>query len=468
MADGDKKTGMPTAGTVPDAIQWHEGMLLTPQHFQQSSLRNEALLSYHLALVAPFHWGITRLAIDTTALVGGSYRLQELEGVLPDGTVVSHSAADGQVLEVSLEPYQEQMKTAPVMVYLAVAARELGGVSVGGDLARYDSREGPSTLDENTGEGELRIPRLRPRLRLMLGERPPAKYICMPLARIGHVNETYAATSYAPPALSVPLESQLGQLCATVATRLRETAVFLSERVASSGAIGQSGRSISSESDQQIRALVSGLPGFEAVLHTGRAHPYALYVALCNLVGQVSGVGGATLPPPLPTYDHDNPLSAFDRAARFIVTMVDQVQLNYAVLPFRFSNGVYSLQIEPEWLKQRFTFGIRVGQGVRESDAIDWLDGALIGSAVLAQSMRERRVLGPDRQRIDRDDDLDLVAPRGIILFSIEADPEFIEQRGSLTIFNSSVNVEKNRPSEIVLYLSREAAEARRGQGDGA
>src|SRR4030095_11711054 len=31
---------------ISDAIQWHEGLLLTPQHFQQLSARHEALVQY--------------------------------------------------------------------------------------------------------------------------------------------------------------------------------------------------------------------------------------------------------------------------------------------------------------------------------------------------------------------------------------------------------------------------------------
>lgn len=466
MADKDRNPGQPQAAAVPDAIQWHEGMLLTPQHFQQAGLRAETLLSYQLSLAAPHHWGIARLAIDSAALVGGAYRVQDLEAVLPDGTLVSYGGSDSGGLEVLLEPSQEEMKSAPVTVWLAIAARELGGTSVGGDLARYDSHEGLATVDENTGESEIRIPRLKPRLRLMLGDRPPAKYVSMPLAQISYANETYALTTFVPPQLRVGLESRLGQICLQLATRVRETAAFLSEQSSSSGALGQSGRSLASENDQQIRALVAGLPVFEALLTSGRAHPFQLYLGLCGIVGQVAGVGGSTLPPQLPPYDHDNALVSFDRAARFILTMVDRVQLNYAVLPFRFSNAVFSLQVEPQWIGETFTLGVRGGRGVREADVVDWMDGALIGSAVLAQSMRERRVLGPVRQRIDRDEDLDLVAPRGVMLFSVVADPEFIEKRGSLTIFNTSANAEKGRPAEIVLYIHKNDHEEQ-GAGNG-
>jgi len=41
------------ADEIPQAIQWHEGMLLSPQHFQQSSWRQEMLVQYSMLLTAP-------------------------------------------------------------------------------------------------------------------------------------------------------------------------------------------------------------------------------------------------------------------------------------------------------------------------------------------------------------------------------------------------------------------------------
>jgi type VI secretion system protein ImpJ len=78
-----------TAADVPPAIQWHEGMLLAPQHFQWQSQRQEALLHYHSAAMNPFHWGVRHLRIDPVLLVDGTLRVLELEAVLPDGLVVS-------------------------------------------------------------------------------------------------------------------------------------------------------------------------------------------------------------------------------------------------------------------------------------------------------------------------------------------------------------------------------------------
>src|SRR5688572_5016340 len=79
---------------IPDAIQWHEGLLLTPQHFQQLSSRHEALVQYGTSLVAPFCWGVRRFKHHQISLTPGKFRVLELEAVMPDGLVVVHGIPD--------------------------------------------------------------------------------------------------------------------------------------------------------------------------------------------------------------------------------------------------------------------------------------------------------------------------------------------------------------------------------------
>ena len=71
------------AHDLPEAIQWHEGMLLAPHHFQQLALRQEQLLHYHTMMMQPFSWGIRKLRIDQVLLTAGTYRVLELEAREP-------------------------------------------------------------------------------------------------------------------------------------------------------------------------------------------------------------------------------------------------------------------------------------------------------------------------------------------------------------------------------------------------
>src|SRR5438105_14027397 len=99
---------MAGAYELPEAIQWHEGMLLSPQHFQQLSLRQEELMAYHLTMVSPFHWAVTHLKHDPVLLVSGTYRITELEGIVPDGLGISRSGQAGAAVEVDLPPFADR------------------------------------------------------------------------------------------------------------------------------------------------------------------------------------------------------------------------------------------------------------------------------------------------------------------------------------------------------------------------
>jgi hypothetical protein len=98
---------MTDARLIPDAVQWHEGMLLSPQHFQQADLRNQALQGYMTLLAAPYGWGVIRLRINEAALMAGRFAVTDLEAVMPDGLLVQHAdaaEANAPILQLDLRP----------------------------------------------------------------------------------------------------------------------------------------------------------------------------------------------------------------------------------------------------------------------------------------------------------------------------------------------------------------------------
>ena len=48
------------AAPITDRVEWHEGMLLSPQHFQQFSARMDTLVAWQTLAAAPFAWGVRR------------------------------------------------------------------------------------------------------------------------------------------------------------------------------------------------------------------------------------------------------------------------------------------------------------------------------------------------------------------------------------------------------------------------
>jgi len=441
---------MTVAPKLPDAIQWHEGMLLAPQHFQQMSARIDDLLHYQLDAAAPFHWGIKSLTIDTVLLIEGVFRLLEVEAVMPDGLVVYHTPATEGDLEVDLTPYTDEMSQTPISIYLVVPAKKEGQVAARGTLARYNSVEGQPVIDENTGESELSIPRLVPRLSLLITDKPPQKYTALPLAQVTYKNETYAMTDYLAPCLHVALKSPVGRLCSAISRRLREKAVFLAERISSPAAALRGPMSL--ETKLLIHAMVSGLPAFEALLSSGRAHPYALYLSLCAIMGNLSALGTGLVPPVLAPYNHDDLYANFDETRNYIFRVIDEGILeSHTAIPFDFENGVFTVRLIRAWTTPTIVVGVRGRTAMPAEEVMTWFEECLISSDANVESLKEKRIRGADREKIDGDEEL--VPTRGVTLYSVNTDAEFITPDKKLQIFNTSDPMNKRGPAEIILYV---------------
>jgi type VI secretion system protein ImpJ len=448
---------IPDAREIPDSIQWHEGLLLTPQHFQQLALRQESLLQYNAAMVAPFYWGIRYLQIEETKLFGGEVQIKQVEAVMPDGLVVSH--LEGTDLRVDLKTVQE-IKHKPVKIHLAVAARKSDYASKG-NHARYNSYEGEPVVDVTTGEGKVRIPRLVPRLELIAGETPPAKYTSFPLMEVEYKNDGFKQTDFIPPLLIVTskqqagAQPQLGSWCWTIARMVRGKAQELAGQ-AESQSQGTMTR-LDLETKSWIRSLAASLPHLEAILDTEVSHPYPIFLALCSMAGHLAAMG-PKLVPDAPFYNHNDLRSSFEPVIRYIEQAIREgLTSSYQSYPFTYQEreGVYERNFEADWRNRRLIIALRAQAGVSVTDMIKWGEDCLIGSKRHLQSMRENRILGARRKYIEGDEEL--VPSRGVVLFAVKPDPEFIEPDEPLQIFNRGERAHAHRPVEIVLHVKKPA-----------
>ena len=216
------------ASDISEAIQWHEGMLLAPQHFQQWRARKPCCICHARGL--PLLLGCTscphrsRTAGEWHSArhrVRGHHARRIARDAYPSGArrtgggpraLCGGYTPAGAALSGRASPYP----------WLGASARRRG---------RYVSVDGAAMVDENTGEGDIPFPRLRPRCSLLLTATPPARYVHLPLACVCYQDEVFALTDFLPPTWSMPLHSPLGDMCTRIARRLREKAVALAEKV---------------------------------------------------------------------------------------------------------------------------------------------------------------------------------------------------------------------------------------------
>lgn len=73
---------------------WHEGLILTPQHFQQQDRWTEFALRQHAAAALAEPWGTLSVDVDEEALTTGRLKLTRLKLCFPDGTPIDTGVTD--------------------------------------------------------------------------------------------------------------------------------------------------------------------------------------------------------------------------------------------------------------------------------------------------------------------------------------------------------------------------------------
>jgi type VI secretion system protein ImpJ len=439
--------------SVPDRVQWHEGMLLAPQHFQQADQRSEALLHYHLQANLPFSWGIRRLRFDPALLAKGILRVTELEAILPDGLLVTDPADEEEELSVDLTSYVEGRPQGALKVHLAVPALRRSHAPSAGTLARLRSVEGDVIEDENTGEGSIQVPRLRPRATLIVGETAPEKYTSFPVAVVEFQEETFSLGTFIPPSFEITPRSPLGDQASRITARLRENAAFLSEKILAASSRGESDTR-AGEMQDRLKHLVTPLGLLEALLPQS-PHPWPLYLALCQATGQVSSLQPGTIPPNFPRYDHDDLFASFEPVLGFLNRILDGVRQSYRVVPFALDDATFQVFLASEAVIGRgnLLVGVSGGKNLTEPEVDDWMRECRIGASSVMPSLRQRRIRGAQRDPAERDDELGVYPGRGTSLFRIRVDPEFIRAGEPLEIAHPSATAAGEQPAQLVLYL---------------
>ncbi len=493
--------------TIPDMLHWYDGMLLLPEHFQAAHRRHEMLVGYLARTVAPHGWGVKSLK---AGIAGTKLAVLELEAVMPDGLAFHYrvGALDKgeRPLEVDLadkKPLLGQRKR--LMVHLLVTAWSDDCIvedgPVPGRSGRYMSVKGaPLERDDpDTGKADPAAERmherpwLRPILELHVGDvSPQGKDVVLPIVRIAQDNDSRIVFDrYEPPRpalggsdyLSDNVDNglpshfaekhHLHDVARRVATSLRDKAQFLSEKVQRNRGVpgfrAAAGPAVDTRLRQLIqqfqmhqhdvenlRALVRPVPRLEGLIKDRSAHPFALYLALCDIVGDLAMLKGELYLPEVPAYDHLDSLASFDVLELHIRSMLDSLAQRFRILPFtRTMQGRFELSFHPADLGERLIIGAVRAKDQTVDSIQSWMTHADIATNERMPELKPKRISGPPRLPIGRVEALDLSPPALTSLFEVERSAEFIDRNDGLLIIENSAS---GGPTSILLYAALDSS----------
>lgn len=380
-------------------LLWSEGMLLTPQHFQQSDLYWSEQLHHQMGQLRPHFWGLLSMELDQARLTGGEVFVTRLHCVTPDGLVVHHDTAAGD------EPLSLKLSDdgGSLRLYLAVPSRAAEHSGDGRTSRRYAPAPGALVSDHNTGEGRVEVDRLRPRLELWAGEEPPPRYSSLALCELAKLSgNSWGFTAYQPPMLRVGTSRLFGEhglearIRNAVAAIRRKTRELCGRPDPDDDTV-----SIHPSYRKAIHAIASALPPLEVMINSGVAHPFDLYLALAQQVGQLSSITANPLPPTPRDYDHDDVALGFNELLATIDGVLKSIRVGYRLATFdRLRDGTFEYPLEAGWKLENLLLELRARDGGGEQALMEWLGNARIGSAPVQELLRSHRLTGAGVTRV--------------------------------------------------------------------
>lgn len=397
---------------LPDAVQWAEGMLLTPQHFQQHDIYWNAVLQQRLRGISEHCWGVRHIVMDTALLASGIFVVEELACVFPDGVPYVLQSGDPTSLRISIKP-QDLMDGRSVKVCIAMPPRT-GAMKVPStSIRRYERVPGEHpVIDEMTGIADVYVDRIRPKVELFLEQDVPAGYCAVPLIEVSRnpQNAQVEPTAYHPPMLRMGASAFLAKSTGLqrALKRLRDQMWDKLHKLTGMAQIDAQDRIAVMSGDERsqlslARHIASAAPMLDAVLLDPEVSPAEAYRALAQVVACMTRVGSNPAPLVMLPYAHLNCAPQFLAAIDFVSRKLGLINTEWDSMPFaRVGEQIYARRL-PEDISSPLYLELRLREGQDRDDVIAWLaeSNSRIGSEALMPVLRQARHPGASRRILD-------------------------------------------------------------------
>ena len=444
---------------VPEAVLWHEGMLLAPQHLQQHAAGVDRSLRFRTAATDAYNFGVVALDIDHSALVSGLFRVTRVRAIMPDGLIVQTPAPDDAPLELDISEYADRLRVQALRIELIVPREAGRGEQPNSE--RFRSFAGNEELDTTGGGNVVTVPRHVPNADLRVADRPTTKFTALPLAEVVLRDEAFVLTDYVAPRLRLTAEHPLNRELSALARRLREKAVYVSERARSHRS--RSAHEAAEALRLPLMALSQNLPEIEAQLSSGNVHPFSLYLVLCRLAGSVTMLTNFAVPPQGRGYRHDDIRRSYRHLTEFISGCLDQIRQEFTVVPFEQIDGGFQLDLKTQPPQRELTVAAQVAPGLSADATWTWLVESLIAAPERMDDLRRRRILGAQRRLLSRDEAISYTLAGDTVLFAVTLDEGHVGPDDTICVVNTAPEKSEVRPVQLYAYLAPESADSGSG-----
>ncbi len=347
--------------SIYNRVAWGEGMFLAPQHFQQQDRFFENLIHHKTNYLCSYAWGMISLEIDRELLALGKFGLNSAHGILPDGTLFNLPFEDAPPAPIELPDSLSNKH-----IYLAIPLKKSGipTMSLQQVTPQYRYHISNQSINDamENGDEEVEVLVGKLQLQLLVEGQDLSDYSYVPIAFIKETRsdkKVILDPDFIPPCLDVQAAPMLARLVKEIQGLLHHRAQMLSQRLTDEQ---QSETAIAV--DFMLLQLVNRYELiFTHLSHKQNLHPETLYLALIELLGEISTFTSETRRPLEPSnYDHDHLNSVFlpvAKSLRKALTMVLEQNATSIALEER-KQGIWTAVIDDKTLLSTSNFILAV------------------------------------------------------------------------------------------------------------
>lgn len=309
-------------------VLWGEGMLLAPQHFQQSERYLEHQIAQRMRALRAIDWGLTALEIDEAALAGGEFGLKALSGVLPNGMFVAIPSADPA-------PAPRQIHAAfpageeALWVALAIPRAEPGELlcpSEASSEALTPFLGHSAQLRDETDTSRQREVRLgRKRLELRFSSEPNDSYYSLPIACLRRTASGFELDhNFIPPCQYASASPRLRAMLRRLLDIMVKKSADLSSQRRSRGGMVEF-TTAEAASFWFLHTINGHLPGVRLLYQIPHVHPLELYRELASLAGELFSFAAEGKITDIPPFDPKDLSRTFVTLERLLFELLGTV-----------------------------------------------------------------------------------------------------------------------------------------------
>ncbi|KVN41889.1 type VI secretion protein [Burkholderia pyrrocinia] len=309
---------------------WHEGLILTQQHFQQQDRWASFALRQFANSVVSSPWGTLGVDIDEEALASARLKLTRLQLRLPDGTPIDTTVAD------TLPNARDLTRGIPPDAQSIVVLAALALPDANGGNCRFDEttlarpkrayREFVKVVDLN-GAGETEIAAERHAVRLLFDFEPHDDDTVCAIARLTRATngQFQIDRGFVPPCLTLSGHvlhvERINRLADILGARSAALGARRSERIEQVAEYGVA--------DVQLFWLLHCIHNAWPQLRYLASHPSQptdrLYQVLAQLAGALMTFSTSAQLTDIPPYDHARADDVFARLESLIRGLLDAI-----------------------------------------------------------------------------------------------------------------------------------------------